>query len=287
MKRFSAIITITQAMVLVWAMVVFAQTQEEWKPSEGPPPPGFSGVEKTTEAGVDVSMILIEAVVVNPYRTVSVGAQVGGAIEKFPFEEGDFVEDGAVVVQIGTRRYELTAQRAEERLKLLEVANERAQDEARIKKEVFAFDGTTKQEVLKYKSEAEMAKIRIDEARKEHDLAVYDLESCRVTAPFSGYISAKNKQMGETTDRYEKIFTIVDSSKVHAVAHVPENILPRIKKGMEATFVYSSDRKFKGIIERMGKLIDPRSRTKKVYLLIDNTNNELEVGMNGTLQMVR
>ncbi len=132
-----------------------------------------------------------------------------------------------------------------------------------------------------------MAKIRIDEAKKELDLALFDLDACKVTAPFSGHISAKNKQVGETTDRFERIFTIVDSSRVHAVAHVPESILPKIKKGMEATFVYSSDKKFRGVIERMGKVIDPKSRTKKVYLLIDNADNELEVGMNGTLQLLR
>ena len=263
------------------------QAQDEWKPSEGPPPAGVPISEKTQDATADVSLIVVEAVVVNPYRTVTVGALVGGSIESFPFEEGDFVSEGALVVQIGTRRYELSAQRAEERMRLLEVASERAQEEARIKKEIFAHDGTTRQEVLKYRAEADMAKIRIDEAKKELDLALFDLDACKVTAPFSGHISAKNKQVGETTDRFERIFTIVDSSRVHAVAHVPESILPKIKKGMEATFVYSADKKFRGVIERMGKVIDPKSRTKKVYLLIDNADNELEVGMNGTLQLLR
>ena len=287
MRRFPGFSVIIQALALALLLPVSASAQDEWKPSDGPPPAGVSGPLETADKGADVSLIVVEAVVVNPYRTVSVGAQVGGAIEKFPFEEGDFVEEGALVVQIGTRRYELSAQRAEERMKLMEVAHDRAQEEARIKKEIYDHDGTTKQEVLKARAEAEMSKIRIDEAKKELDLAVYDLDSCKVTAPFSGYISAKNKQIGETTDRFEKIFTMVDSSKVHAVAHVPESLLPKIKKGMEATFVYSSDRKFKGVIERMGKIIDPKSRTKKVYLLIDNTDNELEVGMNGTLQLVR
>lgn len=287
MLRFAKLVMVFKTIFLSLAIAGHVQAQDEWKPSEGPPPVGASVSEQTQEMAPDISLIVVEAVVVNPYRTVSVGALVGGSIESFPFEEGDFVSEGALVVQIGTRRYELAAQRAEERMRLLEVASERAQDEARIKKEVFAHDGTTRQEVLKYRAEAEMAKIRIDEAKKELDLALFDLDACKVTAPFSGHISAKNKQVGETTDRFEKIFTIVDSSRVHAVAHVPESILPKIKKGMEASFVYSSDKKFRGVIERMGKVIDPKSRTKKVYLLIDNADNELEVGMNGTLQLLR
>lgn len=287
MRRPHRLFILFQSVVLAWAIPVYGQVLEEWKPSEGPPPSGSPEIEIVEETGAEVSMFVVEAVVVNPYRTVSVGAQVGGPVEKFPFEEGDFVEEGSMVVLIGSRRYELIAQRAQERMNLMEVASERAQEEARIKKEVYDHDGTTRQEVLKYQSEAEMAKIRIEESRKEFELATYDLESCKVTAPFSGYISAKNKQVGETTDRFEKIFTLVDSSKVHAIAHVPENLLPKIKRGMEATFVYSSDRKFKGVVDRIGKIIDPKSRTKKVYLLIDNANNELEIGMNGTLQFIR
>ena len=287
MFRLTRAMKVFTAAFVILLIPLGVQAQDEWKPSEGPPPAGVPLSEKTQDATADVSLIVVEAVVVNPYRTVSVGALVGGSIESFPFEEGDFVSEGALVVQIGTRRYELSAQRAEERMRLLEVASERAQEEARIKKEIFAHDGTTRQEVLKYRAEADMAKIRIDEAKKELDLALFDLDACKVTAPFSGHISAKNKQVGETTDRFERIFTIVDSSRVHAVAHVPESILPKIKKGMEATFVYSSDKKFRGVIERMGKVIDPKSRTKKVYLLIDNADNELEVGMNGTLQLLR
>ena len=287
MFRLTRAMKVFTAVFVILLIPLGVQAQDEWKPSEGPPPAGVPLSEKTQDGTADVSLIVVEAVVVNPYRTVSVGALVGGSIESFPFEEGDFVSEGALVVQIGTRRYELSAQRAEERMRLLEVASERAQEEARIKKEIFAHDGTTRQEVLKYRAEADMAKIRIDEAKKELDLALFDLDACKVTAPFSGHISAKNKQVGETTDRFEKIFTIVDSSRVHAVAHVPESILPKIKKGMEATFVYSSDKKFRGVIERMGKVIDPKSRTKKVYLLIDNADNELEVGMNGTLQLLR
>lgn len=287
MFRLTRAMKVFTAVIVILLIPLGVQAQDEWKPSEGPPPAGVPLSEKTQDATADVSLIVVEAVVVNPYRTVSVGALVGGSIESFPFEEGDFVSEGALVVQIGTRRYELSAQRAEERMRLLEVASERAQEEARIKKEIFAHDGTTRQEVLKYRAEADMAKIRIDEAKKELDLALFDLDACKVTAPFSGHISAKNKQVGETTDRFERIFTIVDSSRVHAVAHVPESILPKIKKGMEATFVYSADKKFRGVIERMGKVIDPKSRTKKVYLLIDNADNELEVGMNGTLQLLR
>lgn len=287
MFRLTRAMKVFTAAFVILLIPLGVQAQDEWKPSEGPPPAGVPLSEKTQDATADVSLIVVEAVVVNPYRTVSVGALVGGSIESFPFEEGDFVSEGALVVQIGTRRYELSAQRAEERMRLLEVASERAQEEARIKKEIFAHDGTTRQEVLKYRAEADMAKIRIDEAKKELDLALFDLDACKVTAPFSGHISAKNKQVGETTDRFERIFTIVDSSRVHAVAHVPESILPKIKKGMEATFVYSADKKFRGVIERMGKVIDPKSRTKKVYLLIDNADNELEVGMNGTLQLLR
>ena len=47
------------------------------------------------------------------------------------------------------------------------------------------------------------------------------------------------------------------------------------------------DKKFTGVVDKVGKLIDPKSRTKRVYLLIDNKDSLLEIGMTGSLKLVK
>lgn len=160
-----------------------------------------------------------------------------------------------------------------------------AEDDAKLKEEVFGLDATTRQEVLRAVAEAEVARHRLAEAEQELELARFDLDACRVKAPFTGYLAAKHKQPEESVERLEKIFTIVDTSKVYAVANVPEDLLPFFPRGAEAIFVSGLGKAVDGQIERMGKVIDPKSRTKRVYLLIDNPRNELEVGMTGSLRL--
>ncbi len=212
---------------------------------------------------------------------------MSGVIDKFYFEEGDLIREGQVVLQIDPTRYRLNAQRVEDKLKGLEVALRRLKEEAGLKTELFDLDALSRQDFIKARSEDEIMQYRVGEARKELDMALLDLQYCKVKAPFTGHLAIRYKQPGEPTERLEKIFFLVDSSKVYAVANVPEPLLPQFHKGTEALYVYSSKKKYKGTVDRIGKLIDPKSRTKRVYLLIDNSAAGLEVGMTGSLQLVK
>jgi RND family efflux transporter MFP subunit len=228
----------------------------------------------------------IEIVVINPFQSANVAPQVGGLILRFHFDEGDFVEKGQVVCELDETRYKIAFDRARERVNELRVAVERLEEEAQIKQELLDLDVTTRLEAAKANAEFEMAKFRLAGAQKELDMARLDLDSCKVKAPFSGYISARQKQPDESVDKLQTIFSIVDSSQVYAVAHVPTSMLSSFPKGAEAEFLYGASDTAKGKVDRIAKVIDPKSKTKRVYLLIDNSAGNLEVGMTGALQMV-
>jgi RND family efflux transporter MFP subunit len=243
-------------------------------PEDNPPP-----------LSLRTSPSTIEIVLINPFQSANVAPQVGGLISRFYFDEGDFVEKGQLVCELDQTRYKITFDRARERVNELRVAMERSEEEAQIKQELLDLDVTTRLEAAKANAEFEMAQFRLAGAQKELDLARFDLDSCNVKAPFSGYISARQKQPEESVDKLQTVFSIVDSSQVYAVAHVPTSMLPNFPKGAKAEFVYGMS-KANGIVDRIAKVIDPKSKTKRVYLLIDNSAGNLEVGMTGALQTV-
>ena len=261
-----------------------ADDEREWQPSAQPPAVGPPAIPNGS-LRPEKSSFNIEAAVVNPFRSANVGAQVSGVIERFHAEEGDFVKEGKVIVEIDPRRYRILADRAKERVLSLEASLKRQEEEAEMKREVFELDATTRQELLRAQSEAEVGRYRLAEAKEELRLALFDLDSCRVTAPFTGYIAAKLKQTDEPVERLERIFTLIDTSQVYAVANIPEEALQRFTKGTQATFVPGPGKDFHGVVDRVGKIIDPKSRTKRVYVLIGNLGNELEVGMTGSLHL--
>ena len=79
----------------------------------------------------------------------------------------------------------------------------------------------------------------------------------------------------------------MDSRKVYAVAYVPEDLMPLFRKGSKATFSDSSGRQFFGEVAKMEPMIDPKTGTQKVYVLIDNFEEKLGIGMSGSLESVQ
>ncbi len=239
---------------------------------------------KDSSGGTGISL---EAAIVNPYQSANVGTEVSGIIEMFSLGEGEFVDKGKVVVEISKRRFQLLRDKAAEALKGLKLALSLAERDHQLKSELLALEGTTKAEVLKALTEVEVAKARVEEAQTDLKLAELNLEKCQVEAPFSGYIAVKYKQPFEPVERLEKIFAIVDSSKVYVVANLPESDIHQVKIGDKGVFVYQNTKQFSGKVEKIGKLIDPKSNTKRVFVAIDNANGALEVGMTGVLQLAK
>jgi len=205
-------------------------------------------------------------------------------IEAIHFQEGDLIQEGQVVAEISTKRFTLMAEKAREAVNGLVLALERAEDNVKLFKELLSQDATTRQDLLKTETERDVTETRLKEAKKELELAKLNLEWCRVKAPFTGYLGERFKEQYEPVDRLQKIFSIVDSARVYAVANVAERLVPGFKKGDKALFVDPSGKRHTGAVEKVGKLIDPKSKTRKVWVLIDNSTGDLDVGMSGTLR---
>ncbi len=225
----------------------------------------------------------MDAAIIQPYRIAEVGTEVGGIIESFGYEEGDFVKRGDVVVEISRSRHELVYERAKSRLAALKKALKRARTDTEIKDKLFKRGAITKLESLDARALLETAEAQVAEAEQALKLAGLDVKSCTVQAPFSGHVTVRHKHPFEPVARLDKLFEIVDVSKVYAVANIPESLVPYLKKGTKAVFEHASGLKLSGVVHKTGKRMDPKSKTKKIFVLIDNPNGELEMGMSGSI----
>jgi multidrug efflux pump subunit AcrA (membrane-fusion protein) len=137
---------------------------------------------------------ILEATIINPYRSANVGTDVTGIVEACFFEEGDFMPEGRVVAEISKTRYALQAEKAEEAVKSFELALRHAEYQVKLMRELLSGDATTKQEVLRAESERDTAHSRLVQARKDYELARLALRDCQVRAPFPGYLAFRYKQ---------------------------------------------------------------------------------------------
>jgi RND family efflux transporter MFP subunit len=266
--------------LLIFPVLVLSQ---ETAPSASNPPleDDISIPDSNLETNVgDV----LEVTIINPFRAANIGADVSGIIEKCYFEEGDYVREGQVIAEISKARYAVQFEKNNEAVNSFQLALKHAEQQVRLFSDLLMKDATTKQELLKAESDRDLAQSRLIQAQKDLEIAKLNLNDCQVRAPFSGHLAFRYKQTFEPVDRLEKILTLVDTSKVYALANVPENRISEFGKGTQASFILSNGKIFHGFVDKVGKVIDVKSKTKRVYVLIDNGRAELEVGMTGSLK---
>jgi len=193
------------------------------------------------------------------------------------------------VVVISKRRYVLDLQRATNKVKAAEADLNRARREAQLRQQLLSQKAATSAELLKAKSEEEVAEYRLEEAKNALELARIDLEACQVKAPFSGYIAVRMKEPFESVDYLQRLFVILDPSKVYAVAGIPESQIDQFTKGRRVEFLPAPtpEKRFTGTVERVAILLDTKSGAKKVYAVIDNADGRLEIGMPGFLELAK
>jgi RND family efflux transporter MFP subunit len=226
----------------------------------------------------------IEAAIVSPFQSASVPTEVGGIIEEFKFELGDLIAEGNTIAEISKKRYALAASKAEERLRALKLALKRAEQDRDIKSTLVSMDATSVQELLRAETEVEITQHKILETEIDLEQARLDLKACEVRAPFTGHLAMRYKEPHEALAPLERVCLLVDASKVYAIANVPENLVGHFKKGAKAKFKHSSGKQFFGKVEKVEPLMDPKTDTKRVHVLIDNSEGQLEPGMTGSVE---
>lgn len=112
-------------------------------------------------------------------------------------------------------------------------------------------------------------------------IANKELSDTRLYAPFSGYISAKSSEIGQSAAPGMPVVKLVDISRVKVKIAVPEDEVGRISKGtqMMVRVPALGSRSFYGQVTEKGVSADPRSRTYEVKATIPNGDRQLLPGM--------
>jgi RND family efflux transporter MFP subunit len=191
-------------------------------------------------------------------RYVSVASEVSGKIMDVHFQLGDFVKQGAVLVQVDDAVERLAVETAQlnfdkfgadlERYKILREGD--AVSETQLRDVRFGY---------------ETARIQLENARKQ-------LSDTRLTAPFSGYITQRNAEQGALVAPGTVIASIADVSELKIKARVSENSIYTLRQGQEvevAASVYPQAR-YRGRVSNIGLQSD-NAHTFPVEIITPNS----------------
>lgn len=234
-----------------------------------------------------------------PYLGVAIHAKVAGFVQKVEVDRGSVVKEGQLLATIVAP--ELTAQRAEAEAKVQTAEAQQAEAQARVTsaqstyermKAASATPGVIAGNELiqaEKQLDAERAKMAADksavEAARAAVTAVQEIEAyLRVRAPFAGVVTTRNVHPGALVGTGESslpMFELETVNHLRLVVPVPEAEVGGIVKGARVEFSVPAypGKMFSGVVTRIARSIDAKTRTMPVELDVSNSNGRLAAGM--------
>jgi len=147
------------------------------------------------------------------------------------------------------------------------------------------YDLTTNVLASETKASAQAA---VDSAKAALDIAQNMLNNTTVTAPISGYVSAKNINRGQMVAAGSPLFTIKNTAIVDAEINVTESMISHVKVGTKATVSVKSAQTegLEGAVSVVNPVKNPQTGMYTVKVHINNTDNVLKEGMFADVTLV-
>src|SRR5262245_21894224 len=127
---------------------------------------------------------------------VELRAQVGGTLTGIHFKDGDIVHKGDLLFTIDPVPYEIRLAQAIAQLETASARLELAKRELWRARELKRTDFGTMQAVDQRTADQQTAQASIDDGKAQIRDAQFDLEHCRITAPFTGRVGTHLVSMG-------------------------------------------------------------------------------------------
>ncbi|HMB74464.1 MAG TPA: efflux RND transporter periplasmic adaptor subunit [Gammaproteobacteria bacterium] len=279
------LLTIVATAVLVGGGVYYWQSQQAGPAAgaapAGGPPRGFGARQQAPPlvavAAAERTQLFdtVEAIgTAGANESLTITAKVTDTVRAVDFEDGDYVEEGAVLVQLTNREEE--ALLAEARANLDDAETQLAR--------LVNLAGQN----LISESELDIARSRAEASRARLDTVLARLSDRLILAPFAGALGFRQVSPGTLLQPNTAITTLDDISTIKLDFTVPETFLGAMTPGAAVLAHAASypDRQFEGVVRTVGSRVDPVTRAIQIRAHIPNDERLLRPGMLLTVEVV-
>jgi len=124
----------------------------------------------------------------------------------------------------------------------------------------------------------------VDQAKANVHQAQLALHDADLTAPFSGYILARNIELGNLAEPGSPAFTIADTSAVKISFGVPEYAVRHLRLGQQFSIHLQDDPKeYNGRVTSIAAGADEKNRVFAIEVTVPNPKSYLKPGMIASL----
>ena len=199
---------------------------------------------------------------------------------------GDYVTRGTVLAQIRHQDLKNQLDQAAATLSLAQAQNVEATKDYDRAKALFASESLTKPDFDRAQAKFDSTLAAVDQARANVHQAQLALQDADLTAPFSGYITARNMELGNLATPGTPAFAIADTSSVKIGFGVPEYAVRRLRLGQQFSIHLQDDPKeYNGRVTSIAASADEKNRVFAVEVTVPNPKASLKPGMIAALSL--
>jgi multidrug efflux system membrane fusion protein len=208
---------------------------------------------------------------VEPFRVLSLRAEVDGRVESLVAQLGERVDKNALLI-----RQALTFRVAQ-----------RKEAQAQIKYRKSLLEGSEK---LLNKGLASTSKVAQDEAllataQAQLERIEYEISNVNIVAPFAGVMNQRLVEVGDYVEKGQTVATLVDDAKLKIAAMVPQHQLAALQLGKTVSAKLINGDVATGMLTFISTTAEEATRSYRVEVLVENPEYHRWVGMSATLSI--
>jgi RND family efflux transporter MFP subunit len=201
-------------------------------------------------------------------------------------ETGDYIPRGAVLAQIRLQDLKNQVDGYAAQVDAAVAQHTQAEQDFNRDKALYATQSLTKPDYDQAQARFDSTLATVNQAKATLHQAQLALGDADLKAPFTGYILARNIDVGTLASPSIAAFTIADISSVKATFGVPEGNLNLVHLGQTLTLQMQNDSaQYSGRITSISPSADAKSRVFTIEVTLSNRQNKLKPGMIASVEL--
>src|SRR5215475_6292371 len=199
---------------------------------------------------------------------------------------GDYVSRGTVLAQIRHQDLKNQLDQATATLSLAQAQYVEATKDYERAKTLYASESLTKPDFDRAQAKFDSTLAAVDQAKADLRQAQLALHDANLTTPFSGYILARNIELGNLAAPGTPAFAVADTSAVKIGFGVPEYAVRRLHLGQQFNIHLQDDPKeYNGRVTSIAASADEKNRVFAIDVTVPNPKSSLKPGMIASLSL--
>jgi len=197
---------------------------------------------------------------------------------------GDYVSRGSVLAQIRHQDLKNQLDQAAAMLGQAQAQHVEATQDYERAKALYATQSLIKPDFDQAQARFDSTLAGVDQAKASLHQAQLALEDADLRAPFSGYVLARNIELGNLAEPGSPAFTIADTSAVKIGFGVPEYAVRHLRLGQQFSIHLQDDPKeYSGRVTSIAASADEKNRVFAIEVTVPNPKSYLKPGMIASL----